>query len=369
MFQVLGQRGQARRGQLNTGHGVVETPTFMPIATRGSVKHLANTDLAELGNDILLANTYHLYLRPGLEALRQVGGLHKLMNWSKPILTDSGGFQVFSLSQLRKLLPDGVKFQSHIDGSEHFLTPELSMEIQSVIGSDIWMCFDYFPGFPAPRTEVEKSVTLTTTWAERCKMWKDSTLNPTPNTLLFGIVQGSSFADLRVRSAKELVAIGFDGYAVGGLAVGEPPEVMYQMLDVTVPELPADVPHYLMGVGQPEQILEAVKRGIDMFDCVLPSRNARHGQLYIHTQPDLIDADFTTVAYKKITLPSAAYKTDLQPLDPFCHCTTCTSGYSRAYLRHLFSVGEPLAQRLATVHNIAFYIELMRNIREKIYVA
>lgn len=366
MYQLIAQRGQARRGRITTTHGVVETPAFMPIATRGSVKHLANTDLEQVGNDILLSNTYHLYLRPGLETLRGVGGLHKLMNWSKPILTDSGGFQVFSLSKLRKLLPDGVKFQSHIDGSEHFLTPELSMEIQSVIGSDIWMCFDYFPGFPATQPDVEESVALTTTWAKKCKIWKDSTLNPVPQTLLFGIVQGSSFPDLRVRSAKELVAIGFDGYAVGGLAVGEPAEVMYQMLDVTMPELPTDKPRYLMGVGQPEQILEAVKRGIDMFDCVLPSRNARHGQIYIHTKPELVDKDLTSVAYEKITLPGLAYKTDLQPLDPMCRCSTCTSGYSRAYLRHLFSVGEPLGQRLTTVHNVSFYIELMKTIRYEI---
>lgn len=239
------------------------------------------------------------------------------------------------------------------------MTPELSMEIQQVIGSDIQMCFDYFPGFPASRADAEHSVALTTQWAKRCKDYSS------PHGL-FAIVQGSSFADLRQQSAQELVQIGFDGYAIGGLAVGEPTEVMYAMLDTTIPLLPSDKPHYLMGVGQPEQILEAVKRGVDLFDCVLPSRNARHGQVYMHTQAELVDTELTAVQYRKINLTSSEYKTDVQALDPLCHCSTCQSGYSRAYLRHLFSVAEPLAQRLTTVHNVSFYIELMRTIRHQI---
>lgn len=375
MWTEQAHLGRARTGVLTTAHGKVPTPAFMPIATRGAVKQLANSDLVQIGNDILLANTYHLYLRPGLEVLRTTGGLHAFMHWDKPILTDSGGFQVFSLAHLRKLTPDGVRFNSHIDGAELFFTPELAMEIQQVIGSDIQMCFDYFPGFPASRADAEQSVALTTQWAKRCAA---TPLHPSSSPtwerrseeargrLLFAIVQGSSYADLRQQSAQELVQIGFDGYAIGGLAVGEPVEVMYAMLDVTVPFLPQDKPHYLMGVGQPEQILEAVKRGVDLFDCVLPSRNARHGQVYLHTATELVDAQLAAVQYCKINLTSAEYKTDAQPLDPLCHCTTCQSGYSRAYLRHLFSVAEPLAQRLTTVHNVSFYIELMRAIRNQI---
>ncbi len=345
--------------ELVTRHGTVRLPAFMPIATRGSVKHIANTDLTSIGNDILLANAYHLFLRPGLEVLRAVGGLHHLMNWSKPILTDSGGFQVFSLAKLRKVTDAGVRFNSHIDGAEYLFTPELSMEIQQAIGSDIAMAFDYFPGYPASRSEAERSVALTTAWAKRC-------LDHKGNEKLFAIVQGSSYADLRKQSAEALTSLPFDGYAIGGLAVGEPVEVMYQMLDVTVPLLPKDKPRYLMGVGQPEQILEAVKRGIDLFDCVLPTRNARHGQVYLHTAEQLVDSNLINVAYRKINITSSVHKTDLQPLDPFCHCTTCTSGYSRAYIRHLFTVNEPLGLRLAAIHNVSFYIELMNTIRRHI---
>lgn len=339
--------------ELVTSHGTVRLPNFMPIATRGSVKHLHAVDLAAIGNDILLANAYHLFLRPGVEVLRQIGGLHRLMNWEKPILTDSGGFQVFSLAKLRRITNDGVRFNSHIDGAEYLFTPELSMDIQGAIGSDIAMAFDYFPGYPASRADAERSVALTTQWAKRC-------LEHKANDQLFGIVQGSSFADLRRQSAAELVAMNFDGYAIGGLAVGEPPEVMYQMIEAVVPLLPEDKPRYLMGVGQPEQIYEAVKRGIDLFDCVLPTRNARHGQVYVHTEAPLVTDQ---VHYAKLNISSSTYKTDIQPLDPRCHCTTCTSGYSRAYIRHLFSVNEPLGLRLAAIHNVSFYIELMDMIR------
>ncbi len=361
MFTLHQQMGSARAGSLNTAHGVVPTPAFMPIATRGTVKHLHQTDLEAIGNDILLSNAYHLYLRPGLDTLRAVGGLHGLMHWDKPILTDSGGFQVFSLAHLRKIDPNGVRFNSHIDGAELMFTPELSMEIQQAVGSDIWMCFDYFPGFPATEAAATASVELTTAWAKRCLAFE-----PRGQSLLFAIVQGSSFPHLRQRSAEQLTALPFDGYAVGGLAVGEPAEVMYEMLDVTTPLLPKDKPRYLMGVGQPEQILEAVKRGIDLFDCVLPTRNARHGQAYLHDAAELVDSGLTRVAYHKLNITAASHQIDQGPLDPLCQCTTCTSGYSRAYLRHLFSVAEPLGMRLLTVHNVHFYIELLRTIRKQL---
>ncbi|MFA6474776.1 MAG: tRNA guanosine(34) transglycosylase Tgt [Patescibacteria group bacterium] len=342
---------------LPTQHGNVPLPAFMPIATRGTVKHLHQADLTAIGNDILLSNAYHLYLRPGLDTLRAVGGLHNFMHWDKPILTDSGGFQVFSLAHLTKITAEGVRFNSHIDGAEHMFTPELSMEIQAAIGSDIQMCFDYFPGYPASRAQAEQSVALTTAWAKRCLAKKQ-------DKLLFGIVQGSSFADLRKQSAAELVALNLDGYAVGGLAVGEPVEIMYEMLEATVPLLPVDKPRYLMGVGQPEQILESVKRGINMFDCVLPTRNARHAQAYLHLQPDLIDSKLEQVFFERVNLSASKFQLDTTPLDQYCHCTTCTSGYTRAYIRHLFSVQEPLAMRLITVHNVSFYIELMSSIRK-----
>ncbi|MFA5995548.1 MAG: tRNA guanosine(34) transglycosylase Tgt [Patescibacteria group bacterium] len=375
-FKVSATYQGARAASLATNHGILQTPFFMPIATRGAVKHLANSDFATIQNQILLANTYHLYLRPGLEVLKKCGGLHGLMNWQKPILTDSGGFQVFSLAALRKITPDYVIFNSHIDGRELKFTPELSMEIQAAIGSDIQMCFDYFSGYPATRKETEYSVKLTTAWAKRCKYYLSlSSGHPSPNRggkegEVFGIVQGGTFPDLRKQSAQELVNIGFNGYAIGGLAVGETPQEMYTMIEAAVPELPADKPRYLMGVGQPEQILEAVKLGVDMFDCVLPTRNARHGQVYIHPSPlrrgeggEVVAPDLSMVNYQKINLTGSVYATDLQPLDSYCQCSTCTSGYSRAYLRHLFSVNEALAQRLATVHNVYFYVQLMRDIR------
>lgn len=354
-----------RRGQLQTAHGTLQTPLFMPIATKGAVKTLSALDVEEIEraadpetDPIVLSNTYHLYLKPGLDVLRKAGGLHKFMGWEHSILTDSGGFQVFSLANLRKLTDDGVEFNSHLDGSKHVFTPELSMEIQSVIGADIWMAFDYFPGYPASRKDAEYSVKLTTAWAKRCREWVDKYAGR-ENHKLFGIVQGSTFADLRAQSASELLEIGFDGYAVGGLAVGEPVEVLYEVLDATVPHLPEDKPRYLMGVGLPEQILEATKRGIDMFDCVIPTRNARHGTLFIHTQPQLLASDHSTVYYEKINIRGAAYETDFTPVDEFCDCSTCRGPYTRAYIRHLFTVNEPLAARLATVHNIHFYRKLL----------
>ncbi|HLD21904.1 MAG TPA: tRNA guanosine(34) transglycosylase Tgt [Patescibacteria group bacterium] len=367
----------ARLGVLQTKHGSLHTPFFMPIATRGAVKTLSNIELNDIQNHvdsttdpIVLSNTYHLYLKPGLDVLRVSGGLHQFMNWKGTILTDSGGFQIFSLAHLRKLSSDGVEFQSHIDGSTHVITPEKSMEIQSVIGSDIWMAFDYFPGYPATREESEHSVALTTAWAKRCKQWFDEYLSQKEvgTHQLFSIVQGATFEDLRKQSAQELIALDCNGYAIGGLAVGEPVEKMYNAIETVVPVLPPDKPRYLMGVGLPEQILEAVKRGVDMFDCVIPTRNARHGSLFIHEENSshLIDASLSSVHYTRINMKAERYSKDTLPIDAHCTCVACVSGFSRAYLRHLFSINEPLAARLATIHNSTFYLTLMHEIRQHI---
>lgn len=339
---------------ISTRHGKIKTPFFMPIATRGAVKFLHNDDFKKLKNQILLSNTYHLSLKPGLKIIQKAGGLHKFMNWDKPILTDSGGYQVFSLSAMRKIEEKGVRFKSTYDGSKHFFTPEKVIEIQEKLGSDIMMVLDECPPYPCTYEYAKKSQELTTRWAKRCK--KKQTKN-----LLFGIVQGSVYKDLRIKSAKELVSMNFDGYAIGGLAVGEPAQEMYKILDYVCPLLPKNKPRYLMGVGQPEQILEAVKRGIDMFDCVLPTRNARHGSCYINLK---LAKNLSNVKYNILRIKSEKYKSDFKPLDPTCRCATCTSGYSRAYIRHLFNVNEPLAQRLATIHNLHFYLELMRKIRK-----
>lgn len=354
MFQIQKQSGKARRGVLKTAHGEIQTPFFMTIATTGAVKGLLPEEVKALGGQILLGNAYHLHLRPGEEIVKKAGGLHRFMNWDGPILTDSGGYQVFSLAKIRKLKDDGVEFQSHLDGSKIFLTPEKAIEIQQKLGADIIMCLDECPGAHEERKYVKESLELTTRWAKRCKEFHSKTLNSkseTRNSLLFGIVQGGMHADLRKESAGQLVDIGFDGYAIGGLSVGEPNEVMYQMLDETVPELPEDKPRYLMGVGKPQDILEAVERGIDMFDCVLPTRNARHGHLY--------------TSKGVVRIKNEAYKEDLRPLDPECDCYTCKN-YTRAYLRHLFISGEPLSLRLNTLHNVAFYLNLMKRIREAI---
>lgn len=358
---------------LQTAHGRLRTPFFMPIATKGAVKTLSAPELAALQcavdpdtDPIVLSNTYHLYLRPGLDTLRTMNGLHAFMQWPYSILTDSGGFQIFSLARLRTLTPDGVEFQSHIDGSRHFITPERSMEMQSVIGADIRMAFDYFPGYPATHAESERSVRLTTAWFERCTLAHDALSrdqDPDQRAALFAIVQGATFDDLRAHSAAELTAMNADGYAVGGLAVGEPPEEMLRVLDVTAPLLPAAKPRYLMGVGLPEQILEAVKCGIDMFDCVIPTRNARHGTLFAHTQEQIVAPDLSCVTYTKLNIRSELYITDTAPIDPYCACFTCVTGFSTAYIRHLFSVDEPLAARLATIHNLTFYFQLMKEIR------
>ncbi len=355
-FTIFKTKGQARQGRLTTAHGVLETPFFMPIATRGAVKYLNNADFGLLQNQILLSNTYHLYLRPGLEIIKKAGGLHQFMNWSGPILTDSGGYQVYSLNTLRKLTPEGVQFKSTYDGSEHLFTPAKVIAIQETLNSDLMMCLDECPPYPCDYEYAQKSLRLTTAWAVQCK--KAQTKN-----LLFAIVQGSVYEDLRRQSVKELKQIGFDGYAIGGLAVGEPTEKMEQVLDWVCPELPPEQPRYLMGVGQPEQILAAVKKGVDMFDCVLPTRNARHGYLYANLK---LASDLAEVHYDIVRIKKEEFKKDLGPLDQTCQCPTCQSGYSRAYLHHLFNVGEPLAARLATVHNLYFYLSLLKQIRQSI---
>lgn len=348
MFKLLAKSGRARRGVLKTGHGEVQTPFFMTIGTVGAIKGLIPSEIRGLGGEVILANTYHLHLRPGEELVQKAGGLHKFMDWDGAILTDSGGYQVFSLSKIRKLKADGVEFQSHLDGKKIFLTPEKAVDIQMKLGSDIMMCLDECAPYPAERKYVEKSIELTREWAKRCHQYFKRAKG---SNLLFGIVQGGVYPDLREKSAKDLVKIGFDGYAVGGLAVGEPKGEMFSILDSTVPLLPEGKPRYLMGVGTPEDILESVERGIDMFDCVLPTRNARHGYL------------FTSQGVVRIR--NEQYKDDFAPLDPECACMVCQR-FTRAYLRHLYIANEPLSLRLNTFHNVAFYQNLMKGIRRSI---
>lgn len=348
MFTLYSKSNNARRGVLKTAHGEIQTPFFMTIGTTGAIKGLIPSEVRDLGGEVILANTYHLHLRPGEDVIERAGGLHKFMNWDGPILTDSGGYQIFSLAKIRKIKNNGVEFQSHIDGQKIFLTPEKAIEIQQKLGSDIMMCLDECPPYPTERKYVEKSLELTTEWANRCKI---ENLKFKNENLLFGIVQGGMYLDLREKSAKELIKIGFDGYAIGGLSVGEPNELMYEILDSTIPHLPEDRPRYLMGVGTPEDILEAVERGIDMFDCVLPTRNARHGHI------------FTSKGI--VRLKQTALKDDFTPLDPDCGCFVCKN-YTKAYLRHLFTSNEILSLRLNTYHNVAFYLNLMKQIREAI---
>lgn len=348
MFNLLTQSDKARRGTLKTAHGEIQTPFFMTIGTVGAVKGLVPDEVRELGGQVILSNTYHLHLRPGEDTVEKAGGLHKFMNWDGPILTDSGGYQVFSLAKIRKIKNEGVEFASHLNGERIFLTPEKAIKIQQKLGSDIMMCLDECPPYPAEKKYVEKSLELTTQWAERCKI-ENSKLKI--QNLLFGIVQGGMHPDLREKSAKQLIKIGFDGYAIGGLSVGEPNEMMYETLNNTIPHLPEGKPRYLMGVGTPKDILEAVERGIDMFDCVLPTRNARHGHM------------FTSKGI--VRLKQAALKEDFTPLDPNCNCYTCKN-YTKAYLRHLYISKEILGVRLNTLHNVAFYLNLMKQIREAI---
>lgn len=353
-FVVHQASGQARRAELTTPHGVIQTPFFMTIGTVGAIKGLVPDEIRQLGGEAILANTYHLHLRPGEDLVAQAGGLHSFMNWDGPILTDSGGYQIFSLSKIRKLKSDGVEFQSHLDGTKIFLTPEKAIDIQLKLGSDIIMVLDECAPYPAERKYIEKSVKLTTDWAKRCKVHfekKTAKIPPEKRPLLFGIVQGGMYADLRAKSADELKAIGFDGYAIGGLSVGEPQSTMLEMLDATLPHLPSEKPRYLMGVGTPEDITEAIKRGVDMFDCVLPTRNARHGHLY--------------TSQGVVRIRNEKYRADLSPLDPNCTCYTCQN-FTKAYLRHLFVAGEILALRLNTLHNVAFYLKQMKDAQKAI---
>ncbi len=354
-FSVAGKdnNSKARAGFFETDHGAVETPIFMPVGTQGTVKAVNQDFLTnEIKAQIVLSNTYHLYLRPGTEILEKAGGLHKFMNWEKPILTDSGGFQVYSLTDLRKLKKEGVEFKSHLDGSAHFFTPEKVIGIQRSIGSDIMMPLDECTPYPCSFEYAQKSKELTTEWAYKNK---EAFINSTPLygnvQYLFGIVQGSTFKELREQSAKELIKLDFDGYSIGGLAVGEPTEEMYEIVDFTTGLLPVEKPRYLMGVGRPENILEAISRGVDMFDCVMPTRNARNANLF----------SWSGV----LSMRNAIYKDDFNPVDRECNCYTCRN-FTRAYLRHLFIAKEILALELASVHNLYFYLSLVKEARKRI---
>jgi queuine tRNA-ribosyltransferase len=340
-------RTRARAGVLETAHGPVKTPAFMPVGTRATVKAMAPFELKAIGAQIILSNTYHLYLRPGPEIIAEAGGLHRFMGWDRPILTDSGGFQVFSLSDLRKVTDEGVHFQSHIDGSKHFLTPELAVKIQEQLGSDIAMCFDECVPYPCSEKESANAVDRTVDWAKRCRA-----VHKREDQLLFGIVQGSVFADQRRRCAESLAEMNFSGYGIGGLSVGEPHENMYEILDETIPVLPPEKPRYLMGVGYPPNLIEGVARGVDMFDCVLPTRLGRNG---------------TVFTWKgRMNIKNRIYERDFSPIDPECSCYACRTA-SRAYIRHLYRSGEILASRLCTWHNLHFLQKLMELMRESIF--
>ena len=359
-FSVSHTDGAARAGLVTTPHGTIETPMFMPVGTQGAVKAMTVRMLEDAGAAIILGNTYHLWLRPGAELIARRGGLHRFNGWSRPILTDSGGYQVFSLANRRKLDEQGVEFRSHLDGSRHVLTPERAVEIQACLGSDIAMVLDECPPHPSTRDAIQASLALTTRWARRCQVRLDQLrdgatidgLRPTnPGQVQFGIVQGGVYADLRRESAEALAALEFPGYAIGGLSVGEPNEVMYEVVGGVAPRLPAAKPRYLMGVGTPADIIEAVDRGIDLFDCVMPTRNARNGQLFTRQGP--------------LNIKNARFAEDDLPPDPSCRCYTCTH-FSRAYLRHLYIAGEMTGSILNTVHNVSFYLDTMRQIRQAI---
>jgi queuine tRNA-ribosyltransferase len=340
---------RARAAVIQTAHGKVQTPIFMPVGTQGTVKSLTPEELLSVGAQIILGNTYHLYLRPGCEVIGEFDGLHKFMNWKGPILTDSGGFQVFSLAKLAKISEEGVTFQSHIDGSDHLLTPEKAIEIQTCLGSDIQMCLDHCIQFPAERQCVRRALETTAQWAQRCKIAWQGMSNS--NHALFGILQGGMFKDLRLEAAESLISLDFHGFAIGGLSVGEPLEAMLEIADFTLPRLPDDKPKYIMGVGTPENLIDLVALGADMFDCVLPTRNARNGQVFTRQGT--------------LNICNTKYKHDTRPLEPGCACYTCQN-YSRAYLRHLYMAKELLAYRLNTLHNVYFFLNLMRQLREAI---
>lgn len=353
MYKLLTKDGMAKRGEFETVHGTIQTPVFMNVGTVGAIKGAVSTDdLRTIGTQVELSNTYHLHVRTGDKLIKEFGGLHKFMGWDKPILTDSGGFQVFSLSSLRKIKEEGVYFQSHIDGHHIFMGPEESMQIQSNLGSTIAMAFDECPSSRADRTYIQNSVDRTTRWLERCKI-KMKELNSLPDTvnphqMLFGINQGGIFADIRVEHAKRIRELDLDGYAIGGLAVGETHEEMYHILDEVVPYLPEEKPTYLMGVGTPANIIEAVDRGVDFFDCVYPSRNGRHGHVYTH--------------HGKLNLFNKKFELDPRPIEEGCQCPACRT-YSRAYIRHLLKAKEMLGMRLCVLHNLYFYNHLMEEIR------
>jgi len=385
MFELLARdrESKARHGCLTTAHGAIETPAFMPVGTQGSVKAVSPRELRELNAPIVLGNTYHLFVRPGIEVIKHFGGLHKFMTWDRPILTDSGGYQIFSLAKLRKISEEGVQFQNHVDGTPAFISPEIAMEIQAALGSDIAMVLDECPPWPCEYDYAAKSAEMTTRWAKRCKEWAEANVQPasavdglrrgersTPNVqrpieesaisnqqseiqrqLVFGIVQGATFAELRKQSAQAIVDLGFDGYAIGGVSVGEPEEEMIRAVESSEPFLPTDKPRYAMGLGTPPQLLEMIARGMDMFDCVLPTRLARNGTA------------FTSIG--TLNLKNAEYSKDKRPIEDNCDCTSCRE-FSRGYIRHLIKAEEILGLRLITLHNLHFYLDLMRQARDKI---
>jgi queuine tRNA-ribosyltransferase len=337
----------ARLGRIHTPHGVIETPAFMPVGTQAAVKTLSPEELKQMDAHIILSNTYHLFLRPGHELVRQAGGLHRFMNWDRPILTDSGGFQVFSLSEMRKITEEGVHFRSHLNGDKLFLSPEVAMEVQNALGADIIMAFDECPPYPADHAYAKQSLERTSRWAERCL----SSNSRPQDQALFAIIQGGMHEDLRRQSAADLTSMDFPGYAIGGLSVGEPKDLMYEVLDYTVPLMPANKPRYLMGVGSPDALLDGSIRGIDMFDCVLPTRIARNGTVMTSSG--------------RMVIRNAKYAEDFAPIDPNCSCYTCTH-YSRAYIRHLIKAEETFGIRLTSIHNLHFLLDLMRNVRQAI---
>ncbi len=351
-FELEHTSNKARAGTIYTSHGKIKTPVFMPVGTQATVKAIEQRELEEVGTQIILGNTYHLYLRPGIEVLQQLGGLHKFMNWNKPILTDSGGFQIYSLADLRKIKEEGVEFRSHIDGSSHFFSPKKVIELQRAIGSDIMMVLDECVSHPSPYEYVEKSVSLTTLWAKLAiENFRSIGEHYDYRQYLFGIIQGGTYLSLREKSTREIIELDFDGYAIGGLAVGESMDEMYRVTEFTTDMIPQKKPRYLMGVGRPENILESIERGIDMFDCVMPTRNGRNA--YLFTSEGIL------------SMRNSQYKNDDSKIDESCNCYTCTN-FGKAYLRHLFNSKEILALQLSTIHNLRFYLNLVAEAREMI---
>jgi queuine tRNA-ribosyltransferase len=353
MFELVaqGRESKARRGRVTTAHGVLDTPVFMPIGTQGAVKGVSPQELRELHAQIILGNTYHLFVRPGLDVVKHFGGLHKFMNWDGPILTDSGGYQIFSLAKLRKITEKGVEFQNHIDGTRAFISPEIAMEIQAALGGDIAMALDECVPYPCEYDYAAQSADMTTRWAKRCKAVASALLSGESSQLLFGIVQGGAFEDLRKKSAQQIVELDFDGYAIGGVSVGEPEEEMIRAVELVEPFLPKDKPRYAMGLGTPPQLLEMIGRGMDMFDCVLPTRLARNGTAFAATGT--------------LNLKNAEFALDKGPIEENCVCEACR-GFSRGYIRHLVKAEEILGLRLITLHNLHFYLNLMNRVRSEI---